>query len=193
MNCESGEACNAALGASGSNAQGAQFLSMHTQHHGGKRTRRHRKMRGGAVAELPTLEQAFEPSLIPAALHASAGVAPLDQANAQLAQFKQMGGRRTRRSGGALGMGPAEHGGPLIPAEMEQYTFQNPQWYEENLVNPMFVGPTVAKVGGAKKSRKGRKASRKAHRKQKGGKSRKAHRKPSRKAHRKAHRKASRK
>ena len=197
MNCESGEACNAALGASGSNAQGAQFLSMHTQHHGGKRSRRShrsRRQRGGAVAELPTLEQAFEPSLIPAALHASAGVAPLDQANAQLAQFKQMGGRRTRRSGGALGMGPAEHGGPLIPAEMEQYTFQNPQWYEENLVNPMFVGPTVAKVGGAKKSRKSRKsrkASRKVHRKahrknsrkQKGGKSRK-----SRKAQRK-HRK----
>lgn len=189
MNCESGEACNAALGASGSNAQGAQFLAMHTQHHGGKQSRRSARrsrryrMRGGAVAELPTLEQAFEPSLIPAALHASAGVAPLDQANAQLAQFKQMGGRRTRRSGGALGMGPAEHGGSLIPADMEQYAFPNQQWYDENQVNPMFVGPTMPKIGGAKKSRKG---SRKAHRKQKGGKSRKAQRKGSRKAQRKS-------
>lgn len=192
--CEDGKACDAALTAPDSGAQGTQFLAIHTQHHGGRRTRRTRRhrMRGGAVAELADYPTSFTPSLIPEGLHGSAGVSPLDQAVAELAQFRQTGGRRTRRTrGGALGFGPADSGGPLIPADMEELTFQNPQWYNENLVNPMFVGPTVAKVGGAKKSRKyrkthrktktsrkaHRKAHRKAQRKQKGGKSRKAHRK----------------
>lgn len=190
--CESGETCNAALGAPDSTSQGSQFLSMHTQQHGGRKTRRFR-MRGGAVSELASYENAFEPSLLPENLHTSAGITPLDQANSDLSQFRQTGGmRRTRRMrGGVLGMGPAEHGGSLIPADMEKLTFQNPQWYDENLVNPGFVGPTVAKVGGGKKSRKihrkSRKVAKKARkeRKQMGGK--KSH-----KSHRKAHRKVSR-
>jgi len=182
MTCEDGKACNAALGAPDSGAQGTQFLSMHTQQHGGRRTR---KQRGGAVTELADYPSSFSPSLIPDNLQVSAGVAPLNQANAELAQFRQAGGRRTRRyRGGALGMGPAEHGGPLITPEMEQYTFQNPQWYDENLVNPNFQGPSVPKIGGKRKgSRKHRKVHRKGSRKH-----RKAHRKGSRK-----HRKGSRK
>jgi hypothetical protein len=185
--CESGEACNAALAAPSSTSQGSQFLSMHTQQHGGKRTRRLR-MRGGAVSELASYPNSFEPSLIPENLHSGAGVAPLDKAIAELSQFRQAGGmRRTRHTrGGALGMGPAEHGGSLITPEMEQYTFQNPQWYDENLVNPAFVGPTSPKVGGRRKSyrkaqRKHRKANRKGSRKH-----RKTHRKNNRKGSRKS-------
>jgi hypothetical protein len=183
--CETGKACNAALTAPDYTSQGSQFLDMNAKFHGGRRSRRMRRMRGGAVAELASYPTSFEPSILPGDLHQTAGVAPLDKAIADLSQFRQMGGsHRTRRSrGGALGYGPVESGGPLISGEMEKYTFQNPQWYDENLVNPNFQGPSVPKIGGKRKgSRKHRKGSRK-HRKG----SRK-HRKGSRK-----HRKGSRK
>ncbi len=186
--CESGKACDAAMTAPDSTSQGSQFLAMHTEQHGGRKTRRMRRMKGGAVTELASYPTAFEPSILPDDLHQTAGVAPLDKAIADLSQFRQAGGsRRTRRfrsRGGALGYGPVESGGPLVSADMEKYTFQNPQWYDENLVNPNFQGPSVAKVGG---SRKHRNAHRKGSRKH-----RKAHRKGSRK-HRKVHRKVHRK
>lgn len=187
--CESGQACNMALSAPSSNSQGSQFLSMHTQQHGGRKSRR---MRGGAVSELASYPTSFEPSILPMDLHQSADVSSLDKAFAELSQFRQAGGsRKTRRfRGGALGYGPVNSGGPLIPDDMEKLTFQNPQWYNENLVNPNFQGPSVAKVGGKRKNyRKSRKASRKSRKASRknmtGGKRRKAQRKGSRKTQRK--------
>ncbi len=189
MDCESGKACNMALSAPDYTSQGSQFLGMNAKYHGGRRSRKMRRMQGGSMAELASYPTSFEPSILPGDLHQTAGVAPLDKAIADLAQFRQAGGRRkTRRSrGGSLGYAPIqESSGPLISADMAKYTFQNPQWYDENLVNPNFQGPSVPKIGGSRKHRKGSRKHRKGSRKHRKG-SRK-HRKGSRK-----HRKSSRK
>jgi hypothetical protein len=190
--CETGAACGAALGANSSFAQGKQFLEMNSKFHGGRRTRR---MRGGAVAELASFPNSFSPSILPEDLHATAGVAPLDKAIADLAQFRQAGGRRfrTRRVGGSFSAtaGPVNAPGMLLTPAEEAKAYLNPQWYNENVVNPNFQGPASPKVGGSRKSRKSRKnhrkSSRKNHRKSSrknmtGGKRRKGSHKGSRKS-----------
>jgi hypothetical protein len=186
--------------------QGADFAKMTEKFHGGRRrkgTRKGgRKMRGGA-ADLAT---AFE--AVPTEIHDRAGTAVLDQAIADLSKFvpaPQAGGRRKSRRGrrgGALTGSPVDAPSMLLRPEDEAAAFLNPQWVQENLVNPNFVAPPSAYIaattGGARKTRKAKKAHRKAkkvHRKSKkasrksqaGGKRRKASKKTrkSKKAHRK--------
>lgn len=181
--CETGQACGAALGANSSFSQGKQFLEMNAKYHGGRRTRR---MRGGAVAELAPFSSAFEPSILPNDLHATAGVSPLDKAIADLSSFRQTGGRRSRRfrsrrMGGSYAPASINAPGMLLTPAEETKAFLNPQWTDENLVNPNFRAP-MAKVGGSRKHRQ------RSGGKRRGRKDSRKHRKDSRK-----HRKASRK
>jgi hypothetical protein len=171
-----GQSCTEQVAADSSLPQGEAFLKMNQKYHGGSRKYRARKMRGGAA----DLTAAFEP--IPADIHEQAGTAVLDKAIADLAKFTP----QTAQTGGALSGSPVDAPTMLLRPEDEAAAFLNPQWVQENVVNPNFQGPASALVqaptGGARKSRKARKArkSRKARkmgkksRKMKGGKSRKA-------------------
>ena len=153
-----GSSCTEQVAADSSLPQGEAFLKMNQKYHGGRRTR---KMRGGAA----DLTAAFE--AIPADIHQRAGTAVLDQAIADLAKFAP----QTAQSGGAyqLSGSPIDAPPMLLDAKDEAAAFLNPQWVQENVVNPNFKGPDNALVqapttGGARKSRKSRK-SRKATRK----------------------------
>lgn len=161
-------------------------------------------MKGGAMGELADYKTAFD--AIPEDIHRMAGTQVLDQSIADLSKFvpshTQTGGAKKRRSTRRRrvgGMAPVDAPGMLLRPEDEPAAFLNPQWYDENLVNPHFQAPPspyVASIkGGArrksrkstKKSRKAAKKSRKSRKSMKGGKKahRKAHRK-SRKTHRKS-------
>ncbi len=139
---------------------------------------RSRRYYGGAA----DLGEAFQAP--PADIAAKAGTSVLDTAMAQLSKFipnHNGGSRRTRRSrrGGALGSAPIDAPAMLLRPEDYQAAFLNPQWEQENLVNPNFHGPTTVytpptattggkrktRKGGRKASRKGRKGSRKGSRK----------------------------
>jgi hypothetical protein len=188
----SGEACSLAFSSKSSLPQGEDFGKMTRAYHGG-RTRRQR----GGFADLQT---AFDE--IPAEMHTEAGVSVLNQHIADLEKFVptsapvQSGGRRkTRkgRKGGALS--PIEAPTMLLMPEDEPAAFLNPQWYEENMVNPNFVAPPspyIASLQGGKRTRKGAKKARKASKK--GRKASKKARKTSKKGRKasKKGRKASR-
>jgi hypothetical protein len=147
---------------------------------GGSR-RNNRRQRGGQAP----LGDAFQAPN--AELHKEAGTSVLDAAFAQLGKFipNHNGGslrnRKTRRRrGGALGSSPVDAPGMLLRSEDYQAAFLNPQWEQENLVNPNFHGPNsayIAATGGRRKSyRKGRKAT-KSRKGRKATKSRKGSRK----------------
>jgi hypothetical protein len=70
-------------------AQGQQFASMHTQQHGG----------GVGLDAGPFPGSVVEPSVLPAGLHASARVAPLDAAIRQISGLKDQEGGGRRRKG----------------------------------------------------------------------------------------------
>ncbi len=142
----------------------AKFTPTHQA--GGRR--RSRRQRGGHA----DLEAAFQaPS---AELNEAAGTSVLDTAMAQLEKlnpFKGGARRSRRRRGGAmLGNSPIDAPSMLLRPEDYSAAFLNPQWVQENVVNPNFHGPDNAYVapttGGKRKSRKatrkGRKGSRKA-------------------------------
>jgi hypothetical protein len=143
---------------------------------------RRSKQRGG---QSPLADAFSAPN---AEMHKEAGTSVLDAAFAQLGKFipnHNGGGRKTRRRrGGALGSSPVDAPGMLLRSEDYQAAFLNPQWEQENLVNPNFHGPNsayIAATGGRRKSyRKGRKAS-KSRKGRKATKSRKGSRKGSRK------------
>lgn len=127
---------------------------------------RRRKQRGGS-ASFPDV---FGTTL-DANLRASAGVDKIDAAFAQLPQFvgygTQVGGRRNTRThrkgsrknrknnrknsrknrqqrGGAWGdqFAAADAPSNLMPKDMYAYAHTNPQFYNENVVNPNFSGPS---------------------------------------------------
>lgn len=179
MSCSNG-ACEAAFSANSSLRQGMQFADLTKAYHGGRRHRSRRanrrsrrasrrNMRGGAAhAAFPG---EFSQTL-PQDMHAAANIASLDKAFAQLPEFAgkygMVGGRRSRKQRGGVAAvdAPAMI---LSPAE-EGQAFLNPQWYNENLVNPNFRAPVVQKAGKRSRrhrrgSRKHRKASRRVHRK----------------------------
>lgn len=165
-------------------SQGQSFAKMTAPYHGGRRSTR--KMRGGAVgAPFPG---GFE--TLPQDMHDLAGIAKLDGAFNQLPEFVgkygMSGGRRSTRKmrGGVADVSAATM--ILTPAEAAQAGL-HPQWTNENLVVPSYVSPdsVLPQKAGKRKTRKGRKASRKV-------KGRKATRKVTRKG-RKATRKATRK
>jgi len=172
MSCESGEACAAALSANSSLTQGENFAKMTAAFHGGRRNTRRSarrfRMRGGAV-ELADYSKAFEN--LPADMHGTAGIASLDKAFADLGQFRQAGGkrsktRRSRSSGSARqrgGVAELSASDMILTPQEEGQAFLNPQWYTENLVTPGFKGPAspFAATGGARKSRRCRKGYRK--------------------------------
>jgi hypothetical protein len=141
-----------------------------------------RRQRGG---QSPLADAFSAPN---AEMHKEAGTSVLDAAFAQLGKFipnHNGGGRKTcRRRGGALGSSPVDAPGMLLRSEDYQAAFLNPQWEQENLVNPNFHGPNsayIAATGGRRKSyRKGRKAT-KSRKGRKATKSRKGNRKSSRK------------
>lgn len=175
MSCSNG-ACNAAFSANSSLRQGVQFADLTKAYHGGRssrryRSRRHRRshsrrhrMRGGAHAAFPG---EFS-QVLPQDMHAAADISSLDKAFAQLPQFVgkygMTGGSRrhraTRRQRG--GVAPVDAPGMILSPGEEGQAFLNPQWYNENLVNPNFRGPVIQKAG--KRSRRHRRGSRK-HRK----------------------------
>ena len=124
------------------------------------RINRRRKQRGGAA----TFPDVFGTTL-DANLRASAGVDKLDAAFAELPRFvgsygTQVGGRRNTRAhrknrkgsrkanrkqrGGAWGDQFAAANAPsnLMPKDMYAYAHTNPQFYNENVVNPNFNGPS---------------------------------------------------
>lgn len=175
MSCSNG-ACEAAFSANSSLRQGQQFADMTKAYHGGRRhrraSRRHRsrrhRMRGGAHAAFPG---EFS-QVLPQDMHAAADISSLDKAFAQLPQFAgkygMTGGSRghsrrrsTRRQRG--GVAPVDAPGMILSPGEEGQAFLNPQWYNENLVNPNFRGPVVQKAG-KRSSRRHRRGSRK-HRK----------------------------
>jgi hypothetical protein len=132
------------LGASSSLTQGQEFDRITKPLHGGKRSRRNRrvrKMRGGG-------DQAAYPSqfseMLPQDMHASARIGILDTSFAELPQFvgkygNQMGGKRSRRHRG--GMAPLSMPSMLLTPAEEPAAMLNPQWYNENMVVPSFQGP----------------------------------------------------
>jgi hypothetical protein len=104
------------------------------------------------------------------AMAKQAGTSILNTAMEQLGKFiPAKGGKRsknTRRArGGALGNAPIDAPAMLLRPEDYPAAFLNPQWVQENVVNPNFHGPdnalTAPSVGGARKTRKARKATRK--------------------------------
>lgn len=180
MSCSNG-ACDAAFSANSSLRQGQQFADLTKAYHGGRRRRsRHRasrrshRMRGGSYASFPG---EFS-QVLPQDMHAAADISSLDKAFGQLPEFVgkygMTGGSRrsTRRQRG--GVAPVDAPGMILSSGEEGQAFLNPQWYNENMVNPNFRGPVVQKAGKRSSSRRHRRGSRK-------------HRKASRK-----HRKASR-
>lgn len=171
MSCSNG-ACETALGASNSLHQGQQFAEMTKAYHGGRSrrrvSRRHRRshrrrgMRGGAYASFPG---EFSQTL-PTDMHAAANIASLDKAFAQLPEYAgkygMIGGGRSRRQRG--GMAPVNAPGMILSAAEEGQAFLNPQWYNENLVNPNFRGPVVQKAGKRRATRRGSRKHRRASR-----------------------------
>jgi hypothetical protein len=125
-------------------------------------------MRGGAQAAFPG---EFSQTL-PQDMHAAADIASLDKAFAQLPEFVgkygMVGGKRSRKQRG--GVAPVDASAMILSPAEESQAFLNPQWYNENLVNPNFRAPVAQKAG--KRSRRNRRGSRK-------------HRKASRRANRK--------
>ena len=141
--CSSG-ACMQTLGASSSLTQGREFDRITAPLHGGKRSRRGRKMRGGA-ADVAAYPSQFS-EMLPQDMHNSARIGALDTSFAQLPQFvgkygNQTGGRRSRRSRHRGGMAPITMPSMLLTAAEEPAAMLNPQWYNENLVVPSFQGP----------------------------------------------------
>jgi hypothetical protein len=164
MSCTNG-ACETALGASNSLRQGQQFAEMTKSFHGGRsrrRSHRGRGMRGGGYASFPG---EFSETL-PQDMHAAANITSLDKAFAQLPEYAgkygMVGGGRTRRQRG--GMAPIDAPGMILSTAEEGQAFLNPQWYNENLVNPNFRGPIVQKAGKRRGSRKQRRSGSRKHR-----------------------------
>ncbi len=148
-----------------------------------------RRQRGGSAM----LTDAFQAPSVE--LHKESGTSVLDQAFAQLKQFipNHNGGgrkgRKSRKAGGALGSSPVDAPSMLLRPEDYEAAFLNPQWEQENLVNPNFNAPASAYIAATSGGyRKRRSSYRKNQRKAK-GKSRKMNRKASRKTNRKASRK----
>jgi hypothetical protein len=158
-----GSSCTDPVAADSSLPQGRTFLEMNQKYHGGRRSR---KMRGGAA----DLAAAF--AAPDADISQRAGTAVLDQAIADLAKFAPQTG------GSYLSGAPIDAPSMLLDAKDQGAAFLNPQWVQENTVNPNFKGPENALVqaptGGARKSRKSRKGksrkSRKSRKSMKGGK-----------------------
>jgi hypothetical protein len=141
--CSSG-ACMQTLGASSSLTQGKEFDRITAPLHGGKRSRRARKMRGGATNVAAYPSQFSE--MLPQDMHASARIGALDTSFADLPQFvgkygNQTGGRRSRRRSHRGGMAPITMPSMLLTAAEEPAAMLNPQWYTENMVVPSFQGP----------------------------------------------------
>jgi len=132
-----------------------------------KASRKNRVQRGGAM-EYGATQEGFG-TMLDENMRAAAGVAPLDKAVSDLSQFAgsygtQTGGKRSSRKnrknsrkssrknnrknrkqrGGAFGDQFASVNAPanLLPKEMYGFTHQNPQLYNENIVNPNFNGPS---------------------------------------------------
>ena len=176
MSCSNG-ACETALGASDSLRQGQQFADLTKAYHGGRRhrrsTRRHRSRRhrmrgGGAHAAFPG---EFS-QVLPQDMHAAADITSLDKAFAQLPQFAgkygMTGGARTRRHRRQRGgVAPVDAPGMILSPAEEGQAFLNPQWYNENMVNPNFRGPVVQKAG--KRSRRHRSRKHRGSRKHRRG------------------------
>jgi hypothetical protein len=185
MSCSNG-ACEAAFSANSSLRQGQQFADLTKAYHGGRRhrSRRHRRssrrahsrrhrMRGGSYAAFPG---EFS-QVLPQDMHAAADISSLDKAFAQLPQFAgkygMTGGSRrhsrrrsTRRQRG--GVAPVDAPGVILSPGEEGQAFLNPQWYNENLVNPNFRGPVVQKAGKrSSRSRRNRRVSRRSVRSRK--------------------------
>ena len=134
------------LGASSSLTQGREFDRITAPLHGGRRSRRGRKMRGGA-ADVAAYPSQFS-EMLQQDMHASARIGALDTSFAQLPQFigkygNQTGGRRSRRASRKHrgGMAPLSMPSMLLTAAEEPAAMLNPQWYTENLVVPSFQGP----------------------------------------------------
>ena len=173
MSCPNG-ACETAFGASNSLRQGQQFADLTKAYHGGRHHRsratrnrrshrRSRRMRGGAHASFPG---EFS-QVLPQDMHAAADITSLDTAFAQLPQFAGKygmtgGSRRSRRRRQYGGVAPVDASAMILSPTEEGQAFLNPQWYNENMVNPNFRGPVVQKAG--KRSRKHRRSSRKHRR-----------------------------
>lgn len=165
-----GQSCSEQVAGDSSLPQGEAFLKMNQKYHGGRRSR---KMRGGAAP----LDAAF--AAPDASIAERAGTAVLDQAIADLAKFAP-------QTGGALSGAPIDAPSMLLDSKEQAAAFLNPQWIQENTVNPNFNGPENALVqaptGGARKSRKARKAPksrkvRKSRKTMKGGKKSRMNRK----------------
>ena len=144
--------CENTLAAPSSLTQGQTFDRITAPLHGGKRSRRARKMRGGYDANAAYPSQFSE--MLPQDMHASARIGPLDTSFAELPQFAgkygmlQAGGRRSRRGRRASrhrkhrgGMAPLSMPSMLLTAAEEPAAMLNPQWYTENMVVPSFQGP----------------------------------------------------
>ena len=140
--CSSGD-CMKTLSAPSSLTQGQTFDRITAPLHGGRRSRRGRKMRGGYDAQAAYPSQFSE--MLPQDMHNSARTTILDQSFAELPQFvgkygNQMGGaRRSRRHRG--GMAPLSMPSMLLTPQEEPAAMLNPQWYNENMVVPSFQGP----------------------------------------------------
>jgi hypothetical protein len=61
-------------------------------------------------------------------------------------------------------MAPIDTPGMILSAAEEGQAFLNPQWYNENLVNPNFRGPVVQKAGKRRGSRRQRRRGSRKHR-----------------------------
>jgi hypothetical protein len=119
-------------------------------------------MRGGAHAAFPG---EFSQTL-PQDMHAAANIASLDKAFEQLPEFVgkygMVGGKRSRKQRG--GVAAVDASAMILSPAEESQAFLNPQWYNENLVNPNFRAPAVVAQKAGKRSRRNRRGSRK-HRK----------------------------
>jgi hypothetical protein len=124
-------------------------------------------MRGGAYATFPG---EFGQTL-PQDMHAAADITSLDKAFAQLPEFVGKygmtgGARRSRRNMRKQrgGVAPIEASSMILSPAEEGQAFLNPQWYNENIVNPNFRGPVIQKAGKRTRKHHGRKHhSRKHH------------------------------
>jgi hypothetical protein len=138
------------LEASSSLTQGEEFDRITEPLHGGKRSRRTRKMRGGG-ADVAAYPSQFS-EMLPQDMHNSARIGALDTSFADLPQFvgkygNQTGGRRRGRRASRRsrkhrgGMAPITMPSMLLTAAEEPAAMLNPQWYTENMVVPSFQGP----------------------------------------------------
>ncbi len=160
-----GQTCPEQFAVDSSLPQGEAFLKMNQKYHGGRRTRK--AMKGGAA----DIQAAFTP--IPEDIHTRAGTAVLDQAIADLAKFTP----QSQAGGAQLSGAPLDAPPMLLRPEDEPAAFLNPQWVQENVVNPNFHGPDSALVqtGAGRKAHKSRKArksmkvGKKARKSMKGG------------------------